>query len=298
MSLYRYTYWPGSELLQVTGVFQCGVVQDHELQNSVAKFEQHDKVDGLDMNYRERKRSLTSEVADGTTKKNGFEERRLRRKLEDIEQDALKQKKKRNNEQLEYAMENLSLEDMDRFNSLTRKILESNFLPPINRKPKGSNGEEQLGGSKDDLLVERLRGSKMINKYLKSQKSRKLTRSLSTDSGLIPGAVNEEEETQTKPGPYSAFLSKRRVVESVSLPACRTVATADSRRFDEATRRTRFVDSKNENIKSHSKRAAPKNAFSRQVGPQRKIQHNCLGDAIEYKLRMRELQRKSLQQSS
>ena len=249
------------------------------------------------MSYSERKRSLTSEVADETTKKNGFEERRLRRKLEDIEQHALKQKKKRNNEQLEYALENLSLEDMYTFNSLTRKILESNFLPPINRKPRGSNGEEQLGG-KDDLLVERLRGSKMINKYLKSQKSRKVTRSLSTDSGLIPSATNEKEETQTKPGPYSAFLSKRRVVESVSLPAYPLVTTADGRRFDEATRRTHFVDSKNENIRSHSKRAAQKNAFSRQVGPQQKMQHNCLSEAIEYKLRMRELQRKSLQQTS
>ena len=256
--------------------------------------------------YSERKRSLTSEVADETTKKNGFEERRLRRKLEDIEQHALKQKKKRNNEQLEYALENLSLEDMCTFNSLTRKILESNFLPPINRKPRGSSGEEQLG-SKDDLLVERLRGSKMINKYLKSQKSRKLTRSLSTDSGLIPSATNEKEETQTKPGPYSAFLSKRRVVESVSLPAYPPVATADGRRCDttadgrrcdEATRRTRFVDSKNENIRSHSKRAAQKNTFSRQAGPQPKIQHNCLSEAIEYKLRMRELHRKSLQESS
>lgn len=88
------------------------------------------------MNSSERKRSLTSEVADETTKKNGFEERRLRKKLEDIEQHAMKQQKKRNNEQLEYALENLSLEDMDTFNSLTRKILESNFLPPINRTPR------------------------------------------------------------------------------------------------------------------------------------------------------------------
>ena len=245
----------------------------------------------------ERKRSLTSEVADETTKKNGFEERRLRRKLEDIEQHALKQKKKRNNEQLEYALENLSLDDMDTFNSLTRKILESNFLPPINRKPRGSKGEEQRG-SKDDLLVERLRGSKMINKYLKSRKSRKLTRSLSTDSGLVPGPMNGKNEAQTKPGPYSAFLFKRKVVESVSLPPCRPVATADARTFDEATRRVHFVDNKNENIKSHSKRAAKNKTFPGHVGPQRKIQHNCLSEAIEYKLKMREAERKSLRESS
>lgn len=245
------------------------------------------------MNSSERKRSLTSEVADETTKKNGFEERRLRRKLEDIEQHALKQKKKRNNEQLEYALEHLSLEDMDTFNSLTRKILESNFLPPINRKPRGSNTEDQRGG-KDDLLVERLRGSKMINKYLKSRKSRKLTRSLSTDSGLTPGPTNGKNE----PGPYSAYLFKRMVVESVSLPTRRPIATADVPRLDEATRRIHFADNKNENIKSHSKRVAQNKAFPRPVGPQRKIQHNCLSEAIEYKLRMRELQRKSLQESS
>ena len=251
------------------------------------------------MSYSERKRSLTSENADEITKKNGFEERRLRRTLEDIEQHALKQKKKRNNEQLEYALENLSLQDMGTFNNLTRKILQSNFLPPISRKPRGSNKDEQLA-SKDDLLVERLRGSKMINKYLKSQKSRKLTRSLSTDSGLIPDAMNEKKEEQTQPGPYSAFLFKRRVVESVqSLPTFQPVTTADGRRFDKATRRTHFVDSNgNENSESHSKRAAQKKAFPRQVGSQTKIQHNCLSEAIEYKLKMRELKRKSLQESS
>ena len=247
------------------------------------------------MNYSEGKRSLTSEVADETTKKNGFEERRLRRKLEDIEQHALKQRKKRNNEQLEYALEHLSLEDMNTFNSLTRKILESNFLPPINRKPRESNGEDQHRG-KDDLLAERLRGSKMISNYLKSRKSRKLTRSLSADSGLNSGATNAKNE----PGPYSAFLFKRKVVESVSLPARRrpVARTVDVRRLDEATGRIHITDNKNGNIKSHSKRAAQNKALPRHVCPQRKIQHNCLSEAIEYKLKMRELERKSLQESS
>ena len=238
-----------------------------------------------------RKRSLTSEIAEETTKKNGFEERRLQRKLDDIELHALKQRKKRNNEQLEYALENLSLEGMDTFNSLTRKILESNFLPPINRKPIWKNCEDQ-GGSKDDLLVERLRGSKMINKYLRSRKSRKLTRSLSTDSGLAPDPANGKNETQTKPGPYSSFLFKRKVVESVSLPSCRPVATFDASRFDEATRRVHFVDNKNEKIKSHSKRTAQNKALSGPIGPQRKIQHSSLSEAIEYKLKMRQAERK------
>ena len=235
------------------------------------------------MNYSERKRSLMSEVADETAKQNGFEERRLRRKLEDIAQHPLKQRKKRNNEQLEYALEHLSLEDMNTFNSLTRKILESNFLPPINRKPRGSNGEDQHGG-KDDLLAERLRGSKMISNYPKSRKSRKLTRSLSA------GATNAKNEH----GPYSAFLFKRKVVESVSRPPRRgPVTTVDVRRLDEATGRIHFADNK-----THSKRAAQNKALPRHVCPQRKIQHNCLSEAIEYKLKMRELERKSLQESS
>lgn len=252
------------------------------------------------MNSSERKRSLTSEVADETTKKNGFEERRLRRKLEDIEQHAMKQQKKRNNEQLEYALENLSLEDMDTFNSLARKILESSFLPPINRTPRGSHCEDQRG-SKYDLLIERLRGSKMINKYLKSRKSRKLTRSLSTDSGLIPDSTNGKNEAETKPGPYSAFLFKRRVVGSVSLPPCRSLAIADAPRFDEmtgGTRRVHFADSNYENNNSHSKRTTQSKAFPGYVRNQRKIQHNCLSEAIEYKLKMREFERQSLQESS
>jgi len=246
------------------------------------------------MSYIDRKRSLTSEVADVTTKKNGFEERRLQRKLEGIEQHALKQKKKRNNEQLEYALEHLSLEDMDTFNGLTRKILESNFLPPIDRKPRGSNGKDQHG-SRDDLLAERLRGSKMISKYLKSQKSRKLTRSLSADSGLNSGVTNAKNQ----PGPYSAFLFKRKVVESVSLPPPLR-RPGDVHRLDEASRRKHFADNKNGNIKSHSKRAAKNEALPVHVGLQRKIQHNCLSEAIEYKLKMRELERKSksLQESS
>ena len=33
-------------------------------------------------------------------------------------------------------------------------------------------------------------------------------------------------------------------------------------------------------------------------GPRRKIQHDCPSDAIEYKLKMRELERKSLKESS
>lgn len=257
------------------------------------------------MNSGERRRALTSEIADGTTKKNGFEERRLRSRLKDIEQHALKQQKKRNNEQLEYALENLSLEDMDTFNGLTRKILESNFLPPINRNPGSSNSEDKRE-NRDDLLVERLRGSKMIQKYLKSRKSRKLTRSLSVDSGLIPNSSNVKKRTEMKPGPYSAFV-QRRLVGSLSDASRRSlpdaVATAGARRFEEAkgyTRRVHFADSDNESSKTRSKHTAQNKASpAGYIRPQRKIQHDCLSDAIEYKLKMREIERKkSLQEKS
>lgn len=247
----------------------------------------------------DKRRSFTSEIADETTKKNGFEERRLRSRLKDIEQHALKQRKKRNNEQLEYALENLSLEDMDSFNNLTRKILESNFLPPINRSSRGSNSEDKRE-NRDDLLVERLRGSKMIQKYLKSRKSRKLTRSLSVDSGIIPNSANGRKETEQKPGPYSSFVLKRRLVESFSDAPRRPMpdagVKAKASRFDAAkgsSCRVHFVDSQNENGKTRSKYATEKEASPGQVRPQqRKVQHECLSEAIEYKLKMREIERK------
>lgn len=251
------------------------------------------------MIHSDKRRSFTSEIADETTKRNGFEERRLRGRLKDIEQHALKQKKKRNNEQLEYALENLSLEDMGSFNSLTRKILESNFLPPINPTTRSSNSEDQRE-NRDDLLVERLRGSKMIQKYLKSRKSRKLTRSLSVDSGIIPNSANRREETEQKPGPYSAFVRKRSLAGSFSDAPRRPMpdagAKAKASRFDAAkgsSRQVHFVDSQNEKGKTRSKHAAENEASPGHVRPQqRKVQHECLSEAIEYKLKRREIERK------
>ena len=245
------------------------------------------------MSASDRKRSLTSEIADETTKKNGFEERRLRGRLKDIEQNALKQQKKRNNEQLEYALENLSLEEMDTFSSLTRKILESNFLPPINRNPRSIICEDKRENG-DDLLVERLRGSKMIQKYLKSRKSRKLTRSLSVDSGLVPDSANRKKRTEIKPGPYSAFI-KRSLVGTFSDAPRRCMLAAEARRFEEPkgnTRRVHFADSNNGSSKTGSKRTAQNKPSPWYVPTQRKIQHDCLSDAIEYKLKTRELERK------
>ena len=210
----------------------------------------------VEMSFLEKKRSLTSEIADETTKKNGFEERRLQKRLQDIERSALKQQKKRSNEQLEYALENLSLEDVNAFNSLTRKILKSSFLPPINQKPAGGSGEGKRG-NRNEILAERLRGSRMIHSYLDKQKQRWLTRSLSVDSGLIPLSGNRTvEETELKPGPYSAFV-KRQLAGSLSDVSCPTVfagavtnfshVAQEGRKFEDIksiqnTRRVDFAD--------------------------------------------------------
>jgi len=53
------------------------------------------------MNSGERKRSLTSEIADVTIKKKGIEERRLQRKLQVLDELSVRQQKKRSEEQLQ-----------------------------------------------------------------------------------------------------------------------------------------------------------------------------------------------------
>ena len=123
-----------------------------------------------------QKRSLTSEIADETTKRNEFEDRRLQKKLQKLEDFSAKQQKKRKDEQLEYALENLSLDNMASFNSLTKSILRSGFLPPINRNDQRSNLSES------DFLLERLRGSRMVQRSKEGRGPRKLTRTLSADS--------------------------------------------------------------------------------------------------------------------
>lgn len=267
----------------------------------------------VEMSFLEKKRSLTSEIADETTKKNGFEERRLQKRLQDIERNALKQQKKRSNEQLEYALENLSLEDVNAFNSLTRKILKSSFLPPINQKPAGGSGEGKRG-NRNEILAERLRGSRMIHSYLDKQKQRWLTRSLSVDSGLIPLSGNRTvEETELKPGPYSAFV-KRQLAGSLSDVSCPTVfagavtnfshVAQEGRKFEDIksiqnTRRVDFADDIKEQLeRSRSKPTLRKRQSNHYLSCQTKIQHSCLSDAIVYKLEMRKRERLKLYQQS
>ena len=173
------------------------------------------------MNFGEKRRSLTSENADLTTKKNGFEDRRLQRKLQELEDLSLKQQKKRQEEQLEFALEFLSLEDMRKSNGLTKKILRCNFLPPINRKTnerERTRNAAEVRGNGQDLLLERLRGSKIAQRYLSDKGTRKLTRSLSADAGMIRAQSRlSPGDQQNKSGPYSAFVklhTHRRLSES------------------------------------------------------------------------------------
>lgn len=142
-----------------------------------------------------QRRALTSEVADETTKKNEFEDRRLQKKLQKLEDFSAKQQKKRKDEQLEYALENLSLDNMASFNGLTRSILRSGFLPPINRNDQRSNLSES------DFLLERLRGSRMVQRSKEGRGPRKLTRTLSADS--CPRISRFESNPKNLNGPGS-----------------------------------------------------------------------------------------------
>jgi len=247
------------------------------------------------MSSGERKRSLTSEIADVTIKKNGFEERRLQRKLQALDELSVRQQKRRSEEQLEYALCNLSLENMDTFNGLTRKLLRSNFLPPIDRKAReGTSDREKRGGN--DLLVERLRGSKMIKKYLEGKGPRKLTRSLSADSGKIlrSGEPNHAaEQTENKAGPYSAFVKMRPHRQKVSFVEVETRGGSEKQiagTFSKDKATARRVKSNSESSSSKHQTPVAGQDF---VGDERKIQHHCVADAIEYKLKMRELSRKT-----
>lgn len=250
------------------------------------------------MNYGDRRRSLTSENADETIKKNGFEDRRLRRKLQELEERSVKQQKKRNEEQLEYALCNLSLDDMGSFNGLTKKILKSNFLPPISRKTMEGASGTGTRRQGNYLLAERLRGSKMINRYLEGRGPRKLTRSLSADSGTIlrrADPPHATEQRENKPGPYSAFVKMHPHRRQVSF------TEAEAGRPDEKIAKTLSKDKATtaRRVKSDgagsstSKHRNPNEAVRGFDENEQKIQHRCLSDAIEYKLKMRELARKS-----
>lgn len=251
-----------------------------------------------------RRRSLTSEIADQTTKKNGFEERRLQRKLQELHELSLKQQKKHTEEQLEYALCNLSLEDMDTFNGLTRRILRSGFLPPINSKARVGNNDvgARVNGNKSEVIAERLRGSKMMQRYMEGRGPRKLTRTLSADSGMISCSVenaeNATEQRNDRLNPnYTAFIQMHRHRRPVSLTEVDTrMAGAQQNQgtvslADKVTaprvKTDGFLSPKN-----HTPDRAVLAAFDQSESEQT-IQHQTVGEAIQYKLKMRELSRKS-----
>ena len=253
------------------------------------------------MNTGERRRSLTSEVADETTKKNKFEERRLQRKLQELEELSVKQRKKRKEEQLEYALCYLSLEDMGTFNNLTKKILRSSFLPPISRKGKewSCDSDGRTPENKRDMIAERLRGSKMIQRYQEGRGPRKLTRTLSADSGMLSYSKNPENETEQRiipPNHYYAFVKPmhpdRRTISFTEFQTRRSeekIAEAISK--DNVTTRSAVKTDAGFLMPRHKAQNETIGAGFVQHG--RKVKHQCLDEALEYKLNMRELSRKS-----
>ena len=253
------------------------------------------------MNSGEKKRSLTSEIADLTMKKNGFEDRRLQRKLQELDEFSAKQQKKRKDKQLEFAMDNLSLEDMDTFNNLTRKILRSNFLPPIDRKATEVRSSVDTRRNGHDLLLERLRGSKMIHRYLEGKGPRKLTRSLSADSEMRSRSGKPQratEQRQNASGPYSAFIKirpKRRSLPTGAQTQAKTHGLDNpliAGKFS-AERKTIARRVKSDEGTFSSRLKPPKETMRGPVQDKHNVQHHSIGEAIEYKLKMRELSRKS-----
>ena len=98
-----------------------------------------------------------------------------------------------------------------------------------------------------------------------------------------------------KKKPWYLIVFKLTVVELDFLPPFRPVAVAKA----PADLMKRHVEHilLTKRTKSHSKRTVPSKPFPGFVGPQRKIQHDCSRDAIECKRKIRELERKSLQES-
>ena len=252
------------------------------------------------MNSGARRRSLTSEIADETTKKNEFEERRLQRKLQELEELLVKKQKKRKEEQLEYALRNLSLEDMGNFNVLTKKILRSSFLPPISRKGKewNSDSDGRTPENRRDMIAERLRGSKMIQRFTESRGARKLTRTLSADSGMLSYSENPQNVTEQRNNPpnhYSAFVKMH--------PGRRAISFTEFQTRDRSDEKIAGAISK-DNVPARSVKTDTSLLMSRHKAPSeaigagfvqngRKVKHQCLSEALEYKLKMRELARKS-----
>ena len=253
------------------------------------------------MNSGERRRSLTSESADGTIKKNEFEERRLQRKLLELEELSVKQQKKRKEEQLEYALCNLSLEDMGNFSGLTKKILRSSFLPPINRKGKewSSDSDGRTPENRRDMIAERLRGSKMIQRYTEGRGPRKLTRTLSADSGMLSYSENPQNVTEQRntdpPNHYSAFLKMYSGRQAISFTEFQTRDRSDEKIAGAIAK---------DNVPARSVKTDTSLLMSRHKAPSeaigagfvqngRKVKHQCISEALEYKLKMRELARKS-----
>ena len=165
--------------------------------NSSSRCVLHDKGTQTFSRAMERRTALSNENADHSSRKNNFEVRRLRLKLDQLQKNQARQEKKLTNEQVEYAMENLSMDDRKSFTALTKKIIRSSFLPPV-IKPKVPGGSLVM----EDPYAERLRGTKFMQnstrrKKLHTLSEKRLLRS-SSDSSLVRNASAERQQVQDK----------------------------------------------------------------------------------------------------
>ena len=173
-------------------------------------------------------RLVTAEFADETMRKNSFENRLLEKKLDDIEKNAAKRKRIMTTEQLNYAMENLTLEDMSKFTTLTRKIVLSNLLPQVTRRETDPDpGRQENDNRRDESgdAARRVRGTKITHGYPDRRswpRKLKLTRRFPTDLCFLPVIDAKDKRGEVKDfypvrNRYKIPFSKQRVFKSFSL---------------------------------------------------------------------------------
>lgn len=267
----------------------------------------------------ERRNALSSENADSTSRKNSFEWRRLRKRLQEIEKHEAEQQRKMNSEQVEYAMQNLSIDDLGTFTTLTRKILRSSFLPPIKR-PLGTTAVS-------DPYAERLRGTKFMQNTRRRRhqllEKKIIRRSFSDDSLLKTDSHNPTEDRKPKQSMnYNSLFLRKQLRECHSTDSLAIDGRSAARGWNRVRSVVARVNSKTNQSNSVRKSSwTVKNEESAfpSNGPSADKQHHrsrrqsadaeanssqeaagsheevslCLSEVIEQKLRTRELARES-----
>ncbi|XP_032218735.2 uncharacterized protein LOC5518331 [Nematostella vectensis] len=149
-----------------------------------------------------RFKPLSGEIADQTTKRNDYELRRLRQQLDTMETERVKQMRRIESNQIDYALQNLSLDQAQGFSDLTKKILRANFLPPV-RQTRSAGNEDPDSTSRVQFmseLAERLRETSIIAKSAHSEAfEQALKRKAEKDRMLLNGD-SESSKRQTRTG--------------------------------------------------------------------------------------------------